>query len=251
MLMVFFISCSDNNENNFTKVRVVLTDAPGDYEEVNIDVQEFRVNYTDSENDGWMTLDLDNPGVVNLLDLTGGVNLLLVDEDLPSGNLKQIRLVLGSNNTIVIDGNELPLNTPSAQQSGLKINVNYDLLAGVAYNITLDFDVDKSIVEAGNSGNYNLKPVIRATAEAQSGAISGSVTPFDAQVLVSAYDGIGGDTIRAFANSTGDFLLQGLSQGIYFVDIQPSVASGYQNVVVDNIQVYIGNVTDMGEIDIN
>ena len=39
----------------------------------------------------------------------------------------------------------------------------------------MDWDVQKSIVKAGNSGNYNLKPVIRVTAEANSGTISGRI----------------------------------------------------------------------------
>jgi gamma-glutamylcysteine synthetase len=80
----------------------------------------------DDEN-GWQSIaDIDQ--IVDLLELTGGESILLVDDfELPSGMLNQIRLVLGEENTIVIEGEEepIPLKTQSAQQSGLKLKMNH------------------------------------------------------------------------------------------------------------------------------
>ncbi|HAZ25659.1 MAG TPA: hypothetical protein DCY95_14560, partial [Algoriphagus sp.] len=74
------------------------------------------------------------------------------------------------------------LKTPSAQQNGLKIKVNQPIEGGQSYNLVIDFDVAKSIVVAGNSGNIILKPVLRAYLEEAAG-ISGLVLPLDAQTI--------------------------------------------------------------------
>ncbi len=156
---------SNNNEGN-AKLAIRLTDAPGDYDAVFIDVQEVVIKYNGGQDD--VTLGI-NAGIYDLLELTAGVNVLLFNDEVPAGNISQIRLVLGNQNTIVVDGQPLPLDTPSAQQSGLKIQVNETLEPGILYEFMLDFDVDKSIVAQGNGG-YSLKPVIRATTAAESGA---------------------------------------------------------------------------------
>src|SRR5690606_12310453 len=156
LMFIGLVSCSSDddsktNEGN-AKLAIKLTDAPGDYDAVYIDVKEVVVKYSGNEED----LDLGiNAGIYNLLELTGGVNVLLFDDEVPAGKISQIRLVLGENNTIVVDGQTLPLSTPSAQQSGLKIQVNETLEPGILYEFMLDFDVDKSIVSQGNGG-YSL-----------------------------------------------------------------------------------------------
>jgi hypothetical protein len=54
----------------------------------------------------------------------------------------------------------LSIEYPSAEQSGLKLQVNQTLQEGIMYHVLLDFDANKSIVKLGNGG-YKLKPVIR------------------------------------------------------------------------------------------
>ncbi|MDH3381993.1 MAG: DUF4382 domain-containing protein, partial [Flavobacteriaceae bacterium] len=173
-IAIFFLkSCSDETTNQMARVQFILVDAPGDYEEVNIDLKDVLINRTD-ENSGWESVGNVQAGVYNLLDYTGGFEALIADVELPAGQINQIRLLLGDNNSIKLEGSDglLKLDTPSAQQSGLKLKVNAEILGGVLYTFILDFDADKSVVKAGNSGKYNLKPVIRVTTEALSGAIS-------------------------------------------------------------------------------
>ena len=54
----------------------------------------------------------------------------------------------------------VPLTTPSAQQSGLKMNVNITVPAGREVDFAIDFDACKSFVKAGKSGKILLKPVL-------------------------------------------------------------------------------------------
>ncbi len=46
------------------------------------------------------------------------------------------------------------MKTPSAQQSGLKLNVHEEFLQGVAYEYIIDFDAARSIVKTGNGQVY-------------------------------------------------------------------------------------------------
>lgn len=57
----------------------------------------------------------------------------------------------------------MPLTTPSALQSGLKLNVNIDVPEGRLADVVIDFDACRSVVRRGNSGAYNLKPVLSVT----------------------------------------------------------------------------------------
>ena len=236
----------DSEPDNTSFLEVRLTDAPGDFEEVNIDIQEVEVNATDESNSGWVSIDT-NKGIFDVLKLTGGLDALLGTAELPSGRISQLRLKLGNNNSLKMNGDISNLNTPSSQQSGLKLNVQADLEPGVVYTIMLDFDAARSIVAMGN-GKFNLKPVIRTIVEAKSGAIKGKINPIESTPAIFAISG--SDTLAtAFANQqTGEFLLRGIDPGIYQVTFEP--ADGFTPVVRENISVSLGVVTNMGEISI-
>jgi hypothetical protein len=85
---------------------------------------------------------------------------------IPAGRYSQVRLILAPdvptvNNYVILTSNptvRVPLKTPSAQQSGLKIVGNFTVTAGAFNSILLDFDPENAIVIAGNSGNVILKP---------------------------------------------------------------------------------------------
>lgn len=158
-----FTACSDDDDNNTgtATIRVNLTDAPGDYEAVLIDLQGLRVNVSTDTTDGvWHDLTLDTLGQIDLLMFTNGNSIQLTEDEIPEGYLSQMRMILGDNNEIVVDGDTMDLQTPSAQQSGLKFNVKTDIIEGDNFDLLIDFDAEKSIVKKGNGG-YLLKPVIK------------------------------------------------------------------------------------------
>jgi hypothetical protein len=246
------VKCSNNDSSQTSAITVKLVDAPGDYKEVNIDVRDIMIkNTTDSGEQGWVSIGNTPTGgrIYNLLDLTGGVSLTLSDTLIPSAYLGQVRLLLGDKNTIVLkDGTSLALTTPSAQQSGLKLKVNQTLLGGVSYDFLMDFDVDKSVVKAGNSGNYNLHPVIRVTTNATSGVIKGTVTNIVAAKQVLASVQVGTESISSYVNEQGVFQLNGVPAGDYTVTLTPDPTSGLVIKTVINVVVVNGAITNMGNI---
>lgn len=248
VLILLAVACEKGSKNARLEVR--LTDSPGYYDAVNIDIKEVRVHTSETagENEGgWITLSGINAGVYDLLKLTNGLDTLLASAELPAGKILQIRLILGDRNTIVVKGNTISLKTPSAMQSGLKLKVNATLTEGITYSILLDFDAARSIVKAGNSGIYNLKPVIRALAQAVSGAIKGKISPLEASPAIYAVSGT--DSVGTYANQNGDFLIKGLNAGTYKVVILPEAP--YQEKTLNNVNVNTGNVTDVGTVQLS
>lgn len=243
LLVIGVASCSNDDSNNSTgetssRVSVKLVDAPGDYEAVYVDVEDVLVKYSGNESE--VSIGTINAGVYNLLELTGGASVLLVDNEIDAGNISQIRLVLGDQNTIVVDGQTYPLSTPSAQQSGLKVNVNQTLETGVFYEFILDFDVDASVVAQGN-GNYSLNPVIRATTAAESGAVTGMVLPAGIQSMVTASNGT--TEVSSYTNSEGIFMLSGVPEGSYQLTVEADASLNLPPVVIPNVEVNVGSVT--------
>lgn len=257
LTVIFAASCNtdDSPDDLQGKARVnfFLVDAPGDFDEVWVEVLAVRVKMDDNSlddddtqgddddnYDSWQEVSYEGETqMVNLLDLTGANSLLLGTEDFDEGEIDQIRLILGTNNYVVKDGVESDLKTPSAQQSGLKIKIDQELEAGQTYDLIIDFDVAKSIVVAGNSGNINLKPVLRAYLQEAAG-ISGQIMPLEAQMIeVTAMDG--DDTYTTYVDENGNFKIQGLDAGTYSLVITPNEL--YVPVQIDGIMVEDGEMT--------
>lgn len=139
-----------------TKLFVYLHDQPTDYQQVNVDIQEVVIKgYGSSEE-----IDLGaNAGVYNLLDYQNGLDTLLGEITLDFDSIHQIRLILGPDNSVMVDSVLYPMATPSAQQSGLKINVQGELTYVDTFIVSLDFDASESVHQLGN-GTYQLHPVI-------------------------------------------------------------------------------------------
>lgn len=257
-----FQSCSDDKDSNTANIQLKLIDAPGDYKEVNIEIIDIQYNSSDSENSWRSFTPVDGyPINIDLTELIAGNSLLLTDEIIPSGMLKQIRLVLSNNNTIVIEGeiNPIHLDTPSAQQSGLKLKLDAELEPGFSYTFILDWDVQKSIVKAGNSGKYLLKPVIRVNTEVNSGSISGKVigevqgdniddaVPLK-DIIVSIYTTSDTYIAESLTNENGDFIIQGLGAGNYKIKIENYDYINYESAEV--ITVTVGDIINVGTIEL-
>lgn len=152
------IACSKNNNDGSTILKVRLTDNPVNAEEVNVDIREVRVNFNSDTIQGWTTL-ATNAGVYNLLGLQNGVDTLLATGTIPGNTVKEIRLVLGTGNSIKVSGTVYPLTIPSGAESGLKIKVNKTLQTTID-SLLIDFDAALSVHQLG-TGNYQLKPVLK------------------------------------------------------------------------------------------
>src|SRR5882757_8515091 len=105
LVSVGFIFLACNKSSGTGHLQVMLTDDPATYDAVYIDVQKIEVNVSSDSgtNSGWQTINVLHPGIYNLLNFSNGIDTLLAAADLPAGALSQMRMVLGSNNSVVIN----------------------------------------------------------------------------------------------------------------------------------------------------
>jgi hypothetical protein len=155
---------------------VHLVDGPlSGYQEINLAIQAVQV----ASKGGWTTLG--TPGqTFNLLALTGGVVATLVPgAALPAGRYNQIRLVLGTENSVKLaDGSLHPLEVPSGLKSGVKVLVHFRVEPGAARDVWIDFDAPHSIQVTGTgaSRKFLLRPVVRAYDKSSTGSVEGTVS---------------------------------------------------------------------------
>ncbi len=156
-------SCKkNNNAGGGAQLQIRLTDAPGNYEEVNVDIRDVRIKFNDDSlpNDGWIAANA-NAGVYNLLALQNGVDTLIASvNNLPQNQIvREIRFYLGNNNTIKVNGQIYPLEINEGDRPKLKIKISKKL--GLTLNtVVVDFDAALSIREMGNN-RYRLIPVLK------------------------------------------------------------------------------------------
>ena len=262
-------SCSKSNDaTNTSKLEVRLIDAPGDFQSVVLDVRQIEVHLKDEGNpDGWKMLNF-SPQAINLLDYVNGRSALLVSDDFAPGDLKEIRLILGPDSYVIgRDGLRYDLKTPSGQTSGAKLKLEKATLKQrETFQLLLDFDVAKSIVERGNwkPGNekkerYLLKPVIRVVAQDLRGGISGTVSPAAArpQILTIRTTGLlAPDTVSTSADASGAYQVGGLAAGSYRVEFFPSTSAptgqpAYHGGVRTGITVTNSQVTPVANVVLN
>ncbi|HQY27912.1 MAG TPA: DUF4382 domain-containing protein [Burkholderiaceae bacterium] len=253
---------------------VKLTDAPAcGYDNVWVTVTKVRVHRSDTASDtdpGWSELVVTpDPGRdgrrIDLLSLQNGVLADLGQTALPAGRYSQVRLVLSEAqgaNQLVLTGDAtrtpISLDTPSAQQSGLKLKHGFEVAAGTEVDLVLDFDACKSIVKAGNSGKYNLKPVV-SVFPVLVGTIAGAVDPAaaraEASVSLQRFDPASGtvSVIRATSvRADGTWTLSP-------VPVSPTSGPGYNlvigsrgyaNVVYTNVPVVTAAVTNVPTVSL-
>ncbi len=166
-LLACFYSCDDSfigmdiqstEITSVTNFKIRMTDAPIDYEEVNIDLQGVIIyGKTKNESD---SIELGtNAGIYNLLDFQNGLDTLIASAMIEVDTVKQVKLLLGENNSVKVDGEIFPLTIPGNAKNGLRIKLCVPLVDLAEFILNIDFDAEKSVIKTGNG--FKLKPVIK------------------------------------------------------------------------------------------
>ena len=171
--------CGGSSGDSTGTLSVSMTDAtlPG-FQAIYVTVDEVQVHPADAgegEN-AWVTVS-DSDKTVDLLELVNGVREELGVSELSAGPYTQMRLILGSEpdnsrnlfdqphphaNYFVDDtGETQELKVPSGLKTGIKIVKGFDINENQTTELVLDFDAKKSVVRAGSSGMWLLKPTIK------------------------------------------------------------------------------------------
>ena len=197
LMAVSLISCGGGGSSGGSTgtLGVILTDASTDmYQAIYVTIDEVQVKKKGAgeEEAGWLTV-LTPEQTFNLLELVNGVTADLGLAELASGEYAQMRLILGTqaddSENILGEAHQYPnylikndtdstieaLKVPSGYQTGIKIVSGFTIAANGATELLLDFDACKSVVQAGNSGKWLLKPTIKVLDTVNYSVVSGVV----------------------------------------------------------------------------
>jgi hypothetical protein len=241
LLIFIFAACGNGGSDSGGggSLSLELTDAATyQYDAVYVTIEEVLVHIGGDENEGSNWEVVASLGkTYNLLDLRNGVREELGISLLQPGHYTQMRLIIGEvpddginilseshphANYIILNSDTYhELKVPSGLQTGIKIIHGFDITANQTTELILDFDASKSIVMAGASGKWLLKPTIKVLNTEDYSIIRGAVTtviddelsPLK-EVLVSAQ--IVNDGVIVQASTVTD------EEGSYMILLQPN-----------------------------
>lgn len=230
------------NVNKPHSVRIYLTDDQTPvFDSVFIDIQKLEVKLEDDSlaNGGWVNLNI-NAGIYNILRFRNGLDTLFATGTLPNARVKKIRLTLGTQNSVMKNGQSFPLRVHDSDRevvANLESN-NFEIVQPDQVLFWIDFDANRSIQTdnsgSGNNNGYRLKSHIKIFTRSHSGSIEGKVLPAAADPLVMAINGT--DTTMAIPdNNDGEFKIVGLNAGTYKVFIDGR--NNYNDTTINNVVV--------------
>jgi len=260
-------SASIENPVGSQSVSLYLTDAPGVFDNVLIDIKSVwllvdtskntrkkdtcdwdRIGRSrDEKNDSslvWQNLGV-KAGVYDILKLRNGVDTLLATATVPKGAIRLIKIELGTTHTLIKDSVTYPLNLPLNEKNYILVKLKgheWDEYLPNRSRLWLDFDVSRSIIE--KNGQFYLKPVIKFFTVKETASVSGKVTPKEAQAVITVFNSK--DTAYALPNHEGYFKVRGLADGTYSVFVNAS--NGYFDTTINNVLVSKTKEAQLGVI---
>ena len=258
-----------------------LTDASSsDYKAVVVTIDEIQVHIKGNGNspNNWKAVDMPiSPLTINLLDLVNGVREDLGLVDLKARSYTQMRLIIGDTpnpdtlpfanyvitNTDPVEIHELKI--PSGDKTGFKIVNGFTIAADQKTELILDFDACRSVVQAGNSGQWLLKPTVKVRNTTNYAIIEGRVTDDTPSamgingvlVTVQKYDGTAidpKDKVVVVAATLTDFLKTEAgdeipdTEGNFSIFVEP-LANGEHYYLVAYTDGYIPDFLIIAELE--
>jgi Domain of unknown function (DUF4382) len=151
----FLFSCN-KKEIKTSPVEFYLMDSPAGYDSVNIHIKKIEAKVV-ADSTRWFSINTKDT-VVDLLNFQDSITLMMAHGTVPLGLLKEVRFILGNDNTVVVKGVSHPLQLESSDSPELTIPVDKNL--NEAFNgFILDFDASQSIMQ--DSEGYRLQPIVR------------------------------------------------------------------------------------------
>ena len=252
-------SSATTSTTSTKQLSLYLTDDPGRYDSVYIDIKYVEVkvdtstlhqqddHFGDNDNNHnndhhhndefgkWDTLSI-NAGIYNISTLRNGIDTLLGTAAI-TGTIRKIRITLANNNSIILAGVTYPLHLGAGINNYLYVAINnrhHHEVSPTKASLWIDFDISRSIVYL--NGMYYLNPVLRPFCDLNFARIKGAVFPMAASPLVTIFNSA--DTLNAIPRQDGHYMIRGIKAGTYSILFKGF--NGYKDTTIKNIPVFDG-----------
>ncbi len=251
LFSISFWSCEPADSNPTSLLNVILIDAPAQWDSVFVEVEgvdiEMQVLGRESETETFFLPYSLGDKVIEVSALIAGEGLLLGRDELPVGKIISATFRIGDSHSLFLDGDRYVLPLANGGMTEIPLELEMDLEQGIAYDLILDFDLEKSIRVLSESPLVlELDPKLSAVSGIGTGDLKGSISPTTLRPALYAITS--GDSVNTHINSSGSFLFR-LPAGIYTVYVDPK-DERYQAGIIRNVEVIAGKSTDLSRITI-
>jgi hypothetical protein len=257
-------------------LRIWVTDAPFPFdfvESASVVIREVQVR--DRDRDRWEVV-FSGESEIDLVPLSNGVEMLLVEASPPVGVYDEIRMIVDAGEVVLdsdayVQHDDYVFNTengrlhfPSGAQTGIKVKVENEVVVQTALSsdLVLDFDLTRNFVFNGPVAHAPgvkrviFTPVVRAINASTAGSMavtvwSDNVTPDDTTddfaIENATFRILDQDANTVATQSTGadGSAVLSVPPATYDVEIE---ASGHTSASRADVQVFLANLTDLGDI---
>ena len=221
-LSFLFGACDNFDSSPKALVNIILVDTPAKWDSLFVEIEgvelEVLVPGRESADTETFYLEYKNGDKrIKVSELVGGNALLIGRNELPLGKVTKVTVKLGSNHSMFYEDDEynLPLSDPSTQEVSLLAALDLD--QGISYDMILDMDLEKSVVEVGTN-SFALNPTFSLINGAITGKIGGALTPKNLYPAISLINKT--DTLSTHLNTNGAYSFQ-VPEGDYLLYFDP------------------------------
>lgn len=244
--LTFLESCEDPSSDQKSLLNVILVDTPATWDSVFVSILGLEVEVQIQGRESSIeTFFLDyKPGIkeIEVSALVGGEALLMARGELPIGKIVGAKLRLGDTHYLWLDDRRYAMPLAESIPTDITLAFEQDLEFGVAYDMLVDFDLERSIQVLNEDPlTLSLTPKVTAISGIGSGEIKGRISPSGLKPAIYVISG--DDSLSTQVNTSSTFLFR-IPAGEYSIYVDPK-DDRYDSLVIQDVIVGANFQTDL------
>tara|TARA_R110002072_G_scaffold216077_1_gene373340 strand:+ start:300031 stop:300828 length:798 start_codon:yes stop_codon:yes gene_type:complete len=221
--VLFFASCEDPDSSPRALLNLILVDSPAKWDSVFVEIKgvdvEVLVEGRESQSQIFFFEYKSGDKRIKVSELVGDNELLIGRSELPIGQIINATIILGDNHSMYLKEKKYVLALSDLSKNRISLSTAIDVEQGYSYDIYLDLDLEKSIVQTSESPlTYELDPFFTLSDGAGKTELSGTLKPTTLYPAIYLSDGT--DTISTHINTSGKFIFK-IQEGNYTLYFDP------------------------------